>query len=121
MKWYIKCFKLYATFKGRASRKEYWMFFLFNMIFSFIMGFLDGLTGWGIDGKFGVLTLVYAAIVYIPTLAVTVRRLHDIDKSGWNFFIGFIPVIGWIVLIVYLCMEGTVYVNTYGPQPQDEE
>lgn len=121
MNWYIKCFKHYADFSGRASRREYWMFVWFNFIISFILGFLDGLAGWEVSGdmNLGILSLVYMLIALLPSLSVAVRRLHDIDKSGWSYLLGLIPIIGWILLIVYFCKAGTDGPNTYGPQPQD--
>lgn len=110
MKWYLKVVKdNYANFNGRASRQEYWMFILFNMIFAVVAMVVDGFLG------LGFLYLLYFLAVIIPSLAVFVRRMHDIGKSGWWIFISFIPLIGAIWLLVLLATDGTSDNNNYGP------
>ena len=120
MDWYLKCLKQYADFKGRARRKEYWMFVLFNFIFSFILGLLDGVFGLDLDGELslGVLSGIYTLAVFIPGLAVCVRRLHDVGRSGWYFFLILIPLVGAIILIVWFCTEGDRCENNWGPDPK---
>jgi uncharacterized membrane protein YhaH (DUF805 family) len=113
MEWYLKVMKNYATFSGRARRKEYWMFFLFNMIFAIVAIVLDF-----IIGTYFVLYCLYGLAIIIPSLAVTVRRLHDIGKSGGWIFIGLIPLIGGIWLLVLLVTDGTPGDNAYGPSPK---
>ena len=81
MNYYISVLQNYATFSGRARRKEYWMFFLFNMIFSFIFGFICGLIG------VPELANLYTLVVLLPSIAVAVRRMHDVGKSGWFILI----------------------------------
>lgn len=89
------CFKKYATFDGRATRSEYWWFFLFTVLVSAALGIVsEALSG------------VFSIGVLLPSLAVGVRRLHDIDKSGWFLLLWFIPLIGWIILIVWAAQEG---------------
>lgn len=119
MNWYLKCLGQYADFSGRARRKEYWMFVLFNCIFSFVFGFIDGLLGWtnAVMG-FGVIGGAYALVVLVPGFAVAVRRLHDIGKSGWNFFFVFIPLVGAIMLLIWFCTEGEYRINEWGPNPK---
>ena len=100
MQWYLKVVKdNFANFSGRASRQEYWMFFLFNVLISIAVGVLDALLG------LGFLSLIYWLALIIPSIAVGARRLHDIDKSGWWMLIGLVPLIGGIWLLVLLCMS----------------
>ena len=114
MEWYLKVMKQYADFNGRARRKEYWMFVLFNFIASFILGAVDAAVG-----SSGALAGIYALAVFIPSLAVGVRRLHDTGKSGWMLLVAFIPVIGFIWLIVLLVMDSTPGENQYGANPKE--
>jgi uncharacterized membrane protein YhaH (DUF805 family) len=113
MYWYLKVWKQYADFSGRARRQEYWMFFLFNSIFAAVLYLLGGL--WS---GFSVLYILYTLAVFIPGLAVLVRRLHDIGKSGGWFFIVFVPIIGFIWLLVLLVTEGNADDNQYGKDPK---
>ena len=110
MEWYLKVVRdNYVNFNGRASRQEYWMFFLFNLIFLFIAISVDGYLG------LGFLTILYYLAVFFPTIAVIVRRLHDIGNSGWWILISLIPFIGSIWLIVLLCTDSNPNENDYGP------
>lgn len=124
MNWYLKVLKQYADFNGRARRKEYWMFVLFNILIS--MGLMI-FVGIGAASEsttmvviFYSLYALYSLAVLLPTIAVTVRRLHDINKSGAYFFIVFIPLIGGIWLLVLMATEGTQGENQYGPDPKSE-
>ncbi len=120
MEWYLKVMRQYADFNGRARRKEYWMFILFNIIFAIIAMLLDKVLGINFEeGSGGPIYIIYALIALIPGLAVAVRRLHDVGKSGWMLFIVFIPIIGSIWLLVLMCMEGDSSSNNYGPNPKD--
>lgn len=119
MNWYLKVLKQYADFTGRARRREYWMFALYNMIFAIVAMIIDNLFGLTIDGFFyGVFYLLYLLLILIPGLAVTVRRLHDIGKSGWMVLIPLIPIIGGIWLLVLLFTEGESGTNKYGANPK---
>lgn len=113
MGWYLEVLKKYAVFSGRARRKEYWMFVLFNFIFGFIAALLDEILGSG-----GAIYGLYMLVLIIPGIAVGVRRLHDIDKSGFYLLVSLIPIIGVIWLLVLLCMDGTLGDNKYGPNPK---
>ena len=120
MNYYIDCLtKKYACFSGRARRQEYWLFVLFNFIVAlvagFIGGFLAGATG---VAAFSFLGTVYNLAVLIPGFAVLFRRLHDIGKSGWWWLIGLVPFVGWIVLLVFCCLDGQPGENQYGPNPK---
>jgi uncharacterized membrane protein YhaH (DUF805 family) len=117
MDWYLKVLRNYANFEGRARRKEYWMFFLFNLIVSFGIGIIDGILGLKV-GFMGTLGLLYTLGILVPSIAVGTRRLHDIDKSGWWQLLGFIPLIGVIVLIVWYASEGDTGSNRFGPDPK---
>jgi uncharacterized membrane protein YhaH (DUF805 family) len=118
MNWYLKVWKQYADFSGRARRTEYWMFVLFNVIFT-IAGAILGLLIGGIAGYAAIVGL-YALAIIIPSLAVAVRRLHDLNKSGWNILLGLIPLVGGIILLVFYCTEGTPGDNNWGPNPKEE-
>ncbi len=113
MNWYLAVLKNYAGFSGRARRTEYWMFALINFI---IVAVLDVI---GIVIKAGTLLGgVYGLLVLIPSLAVGIRRLHDTGRSGWWLLIGLIPLIGTIILIVFMATEGQPGDNEYGPNPK---
>ena len=125
MNWYLKVLNQYADFSGRARRKEYWMFVLFNIIFAFIAMALDNVLGisFNIAGQnvgYGWIYTIYGLAVFIPGLAVAVRRLHDVGKSGWMMFIALIPLIGAIWLIVLEATKGDVGANEYGQDPKEE-
>src|SRR5512145_1641132 len=95
MSWWLTAMKKYVDFSGRARRKEYWMFVLFNLIFGLVAFTLDFMLGMANDGEgVGLFYALFSLGILLPTLSVTVRRLHDIGKSGWWFFIGLIPFIG---------------------------
>ncbi len=121
MQWYLKAVRNYVGFTGRSRRKEFWMFVLFNILFSIVAvmldaaaGLLDPMTGYGpISG-------LYSLAVLLPGIAVAVRRLHDVGKSGWFLFIILLPLIGAIWLIVLYATDGHAGTNKYGPNPKEE-
>jgi uncharacterized membrane protein YhaH (DUF805 family) len=131
MDWYIKVLKNYAVFSGRARRKEYWWFSLFNFIFILV---LEGIGlfiirphihGLNLSIVYSLtiaysLYIIYILAVLIPGIAVTVRRLHDTNRSGWWCFIGLIPIVGDIILIVFFAMDSQPGENRYGPNPKTE-
>lgn len=110
MEYYTKCWKKYADFNGRARRQEYWMFVLFNSLFGLGILFIPFI-GFFISG-------IYSLAVFLPGLAVTVRRLHDTGKSGVWYCVVFIPLAGPIWLIILLATEGERNVNMYGEDPK---
>lgn len=121
MKWFIKCFKQYFDFKGRARRKEYWMFNLFCFIFSIlleIVGFQLGMLV-GSYVLYQVLTWGFVIIGVIPSISVSFRRLHDIGKSAWWLLLCLLPIIGWIWLIVWACFDSQKGENKWGPNPKE--
>jgi uncharacterized membrane protein YhaH (DUF805 family) len=101
--------KNYAVFRGRASRPEFWWYYLVYVIATFIIAFIDSAIGAN-----NVLLLIFALALFLPTLAVTVRRLHDTDKNGWWVLIQLIPIVGWIIIIVFMASKGTVGDNRFG-------
>ncbi|MFH9295555.1 DUF805 domain-containing protein [Streptomyces sp. NPDC017520] len=112
MNWYLDVLKNYAGFSGRARRKEYWMFVLFNFIIAVVLSAL----GMAIDTQ--IPYFLYIAAVIVPSLAVMVRRLHDTGRSGWWFFISFVPLVGGIILLVFLASEGKPETNQHGANPK---
>lgn len=119
--------KRYADFQGRSRRKEYWMFVLFQVLLlvpvGIILSLLSAPEG-GDDSTLGSILLIIFGLIYlgvfmIPGLAVQVRRFHDQDKSGWFILLGFIPYVGSIIVLVFMCLEGTKGSNRFGPDPKD--
>lgn len=127
MEWMLMPYRRYADFSGRSQRKEFWMFQLLVFIAVFVLQIVagglaigGGESAGGVLGGIGVLVLVVFALgSFIPSLAVTVRRLHDLDKSGWTILFGLIPLVGGIILLVFYCTEGTRGPNRFGPDPKD--
>ena len=113
MNWYFEVLKKYAVFEGRARRSEYWYFFLFNIIASFLTGILDFSLGtFDEASEIGLLGTVYSLGVLVPSIAVGVRRMHDVGKSGWFLLI---PIYNLILAVT----EGDVGENEYGPDPKN--
>ena len=126
MNGYLHVLKNYVNFSGRARRTEYWMFTLFHIIFLIVASVLDNILGTtfnteGVSMPYGYLYLLYSLGVILPGLGVSVRRLHDVNKSGWFLLIAFIPIIGAIWLLVHFCKEGTSGENNYGENPKGFE
>lgn len=119
MNWYLEVLKKYAVFNGRARRKEYWFFFLFNIIINIILATIDGVTGsFNPEIGLGLLGGIYTLAVITPSVAVSMRRLHDIGRSGWWLLIAFIPFIGPIVLLVFMIKDSKPGQNQYGDNPK---
>lgn len=120
MNWYIAALKKYAVFSGRARRREYWFFYLFNILFAIVAIMLDNLLGLAFeDTSYGVIYGLYSLAMLVPSLAVTVRRLHDVGKSGWWILIGLVPLIGGIWLLILLLQDSQPGENQYGPNPKE--
>lgn len=112
-------FNKYATFKGRARRSEYWWFMLFYYLVLLVAVLLDNLFGITFEYAFyGPIYCLVPLALFLPSLAVAVRRLHDINKSGWNILWGFIPLIGAILLLVWCCQDSKAEANQYGESPK---
>jgi uncharacterized membrane protein YhaH (DUF805 family) len=110
--WKLVVTERYAKFDGRANRAEFWWFTLFNFIVNTILNVL----GQASD-LFWVIGVLYSLALLVPSIGVGIRRLHDINRSGWWLLIGLVPCVGFIVLIVFFATEGTRGPNQYGPQP----
>lgn len=120
MNYFISCIKdKYCCFSGRARRKEYWMFVLFNIIFSLVVGFIGGFL-YGVTNvtAFLYLSTIYNLAMLLPGLSVGVRRLHDTDKSGWFVLLALIPIVGAIILLVFMCLDSNPGANRFGPNPK---
>lgn len=119
MNWYLEVLKKYAVFKGRAQRAEFWYFALFNIIISIVLGMIDTASG-SVNPQTGTGLLggIYMLAVFIPGIAVSVRRLHDTDRSGWWMLIAFVPMIGFLVLLVFMVFDSQPEQNQYGSSPK---
>ncbi len=111
---YLAVLKKYAVFTGRSARKEYWMFVLIHIIAIIILSMIEQSAGLVSNGS-GILSSVYSLAVLLPALGVAIRRLHDTNRSGWWLLLGFIPLIGAIVLIVFMATDSQAGANKYGP------
>lgn len=129
------CFGKYASFTGRARRSEFWYFWLFTIIVSFILSIIDNVIGWTsnfggqsidvsatfsplLSGNVGALSTIWSLAVLLPMISVTVRRLHDTDRTGWWWWILLVPCVGWIVLLVFVLLDSTPGDNRFGPNPK---
>lgn len=130
MEWMLMPLRRYADFSGRSRRKEYWMFFLGLMIAYIVLGCLAVVLGGGLGGSadggmlagpFMIIIGLFALAVFVPALAVQVRRFHDQDKSGWFVLLNFIPYVGGLIVLVFMFLEGTRGPNRFGPDPKAGE
>lgn len=110
MSWYLMAFQKFAKFSGRSRRKEYWMFYLFNILMAIIIGFIEI----ALFGKQSIISTIYICIIIIPSLSLTSRRLHDTDHSAWWMAINLIPIAGPIWFFYMLCQDSDHYVNRFG-------
>ena len=119
MNWFLLALKKYTVFSGRAQRAEYWYFVLFYVLISIGLSMIDGVVGtFDQETEVGLLSGLFSLATLLPSIAVGARRLHDTGRSGWWLLIGFIPVIGAIVLIVFFVQDSTPGDNVYGPNPK---
>lgn len=131
LEWMLMPYKRYADFSGRSRRKEYWMFALFQFIIAIILSALLFSGGMSVDPTTGApavgttfyigvgLLVIFGLASFIPALAVMVRRFHDQDKSGWFALLSFIPYVGGLIVLVFMCLDGTRAPNRFGPDPKD--
>ncbi|MEJ1992670.1 MAG: DUF805 domain-containing protein [Maritimibacter sp.] len=121
-------FSKYVTFSGRAARSEFWWWGLFVMVTNLVLSWVDialfGTVETGVGRVSGytdmpVLSSLFLLATLLPSISVTVRRLHDRDKSGWWYWLFLVPIVGSIVLLVWFILEGTRGANSYGPDPLD--
>jgi len=133
MDWMLMPLRRYADFEGRSSRMEYWMFYLFTLILGMVaavvilaiafllyaMNLSESAMGMVLVPVYLILFVASMALI-VPTIAVAVRRFHDQDKSGWMFLLALIPLVGGIIFLVFMCLEGTQGPNRFGPDPVDD-
>ena len=127
MAWFILAWQRATDFSGRSRRKEYWFFTLFNVLAMFLLAVIGGLFDWLFFGEnhkapiLFFLVFLYAIASMVPSLAITIRRLHDIGKSGWWYFIAFVPIVGGIILFVFTLLDSEPYANQWGLDPKASE
>ena len=121
MHWYLDVLRNYATFSGRAQRAEYWTFTLINTfiyVALFILDVVAGTAGEDAAAGLGVISMLYCLAVFLPCLALLIRRLHDTNKSGWWFWLSLIPFVGGLILLIFMVTDSTPGDNDYGPNPK---
>jgi uncharacterized membrane protein YhaH (DUF805 family) len=130
MEWMVRPYLRYAKFTGRSRRREYWLFVLFCILVVMVIEALFGtresviIQDWHStkvisSGAGSLIGNLFALGSIVPSLAVTIRRLHDIDRSGWLIMLTFLPFLGWFTLFVFMCLDGTAGGNRFGPDPKD--
>ena len=117
MNLYIKVLKQYGDFKNRSTFKEFWQFTLFSILITLLFTVIDIFISFKILYNFGILSVFYSIIILIPSLAVSVRRLHDVGKSGWTVLVLLIPAIGFVWLLVLLSRDTMPERNKWGENP----
>ena len=114
MNTYVGVWKKYAVFHGRAGRAEYWTFTLINYAVFIVLSVLEDATE---SSALGAIGMIFLAAQIVPGLAVSVRRLHDTDRSGWLILIALIPLLGVLVVLFFMLVRGTPGENRFGPPP----
>lgn len=117
MRWYLEALQKYAQFSGRARRREYWGFAVMHALVYVALLVIDWMLGMS-EGDMGLLSGLYLLGTALPGLAVTIRRLHDTGRSGWWFLISFVPLIGFIAMLIFLLQDSDQGANVYGPSPK---
>ena len=129
MHWMLMPLRRYAEFTGRSRRKEYWMFVLLNALIAAFVGLVTGIMAAAVQTETQMMVVVNPLLILwtlaslafaIPGIAVTIRRLHDTDRSGWSILYGLIPFIGGFILLYFYVQEGTPGPNRFGPDPKTE-
>lgn len=118
MKWFLTVMKKAFNFSDRSRRKEYWMFMLIAALLSLVLTMVDAFAGLELAEDVGILSTLFSLLLIVPSLSVTFRRLHDTGKSGWWILISLIPIIGWIVLLVFTVQDSETGVNRFGTNPK---
>lgn len=119
MSWFLEAMKKYATFEGRARRKEYWYFVLFCCLAAIALAIVDGIAGtFDEEAEIGLFSGLFILGTLVPSIAVLVRRLHDTNRSGWWVLINLVPVVGALVLLVFAVQDSQPGGNRFGPNPK---
>jgi uncharacterized membrane protein YhaH (DUF805 family) len=120
MSWYLAALKKYATFSGRARRKEYWFYQLFNTLIVIALVIVDVMTHtMSQTAGLGLLSSVFILATLLPSLAVLVRRLHDTGRTGWSVLYCLIPLVGGIIVLIFTVQDSEYGSNQYGPNPKE--
>lgn len=114
---YVAAMRRYVTFSGRASRKEFWMFWLIAALLAVAAYAIDQVLGTATEGSVGIIYGIVLLLHFLPSLSAAVRRFHDTDRSGWWYLILFVPLVGGIIFLVFLCKRSTPAPNRFGPAP----
>lgn len=107
--------------RGRSSRTEYWSFMLAAVIIEVGLGIVDGILGWRIAGRGGVLGAVFLLVIFFPAVALTIRRLHDTNRGAGWILLNLVPYIGWLVVLFFAALDSQPGDNQYGPNPKGVE
>ena len=118
MNWFLMALKKYADFKGRSQRSEYWFFFLFYVLIMVALSIVGAVLGESGSMISGILIGIFVLGTIVPMIAVTVRRLHDTDRSGWFFLVTFIPAVGSFILLYFCVLDSQAGTNRFGPNPK---
>lgn len=121
MHYYVNVIKNYVNFSGRATRQEYWIFFLINIAVSIALGIVDEIFVSSSGSSVHILSGLYTLFIFLPGFALFIRRLHDTNRSGWWILIGLIPVIGAIVLFIFTVLDSAPEINKWGVSPKYAE
>ena len=117
MESYISVLRKFSVFTGRADRREFWMFALCNFAIGIVLSILSSIPVLGII--FRIVAILYSLLILVPGIAVSIRRLHDTNRSGFFLLLALIPFVGWIIVLALCAMEGTLEDNQYGPNPKE--
>jgi uncharacterized membrane protein YhaH (DUF805 family) len=114
---YVAAMRRYVTFAGRSSRQEFWMFTLIVVVLTLAAFAIDMVLGTAGEGGPGIVYAIVVLANFLPSLAAAIRRFHDTDRSGWWYLILFVPLVGWIIFLVFLCKPSTPGPNRFGAAP----
>ncbi len=118
VEWYMLALRRYVDFAGRSRRREYWFFALGNVIIAIVLMLIERMLGMA-SGGYGILTIIFELAILVPSIAVSIRRLHDTGRSGWWILIAFVPILGALVLLYFMLLDSEPGMNAYGPNPKE--
>ncbi len=118
VEWYMLALRRYVDFAGRSRRREYWFFALGNVVIAIVLMLIERMLGMA-SGGYGILTIIFELAILVPSIAVSIRRLHDTGRSGWWILIAFVPILGALVLLYFMLLDSEPGMNAYGPNPKE--